>query len=279
MSPVFTIVRLEIAAIGSVTVAVLLSGLGSVTPAGGDTVTVLVSVPVAPAGIVPLNVNVTVPPLPRESPAAAVHTPVSGSYVPRSTLVPAPTRAGVVTSTIPKLVTELGPRFVTTISYVTGDPAVGVALVLCFAAARSAVGTSCVVTVDVSLPGFGSVTPSGGETVEVFTSTPVASGSIEPVMVKVPVPPASRVTRTPASDPVPAAGPLEPGEYVAFQLALTMPAGNASFTRASTTSLGPPFVTTNVYEIAVPGIAVAGPVFSIPRSPTSPTVTVAVAVP
>src|SRR5215470_8325880 len=47
---------------GLVSVALLLPGTGSVTPAGGVTVAVLVSCPVVPAGTVPLTVNVALVP-------------------------------------------------------------------------------------------------------------------------------------------------------------------------------------------------------------------------
>ena len=53
------IVRSACGPTGLVSVAVLLPGTGSVTPAGGVTVALLISVPVVPAGTVPLTVNVT----------------------------------------------------------------------------------------------------------------------------------------------------------------------------------------------------------------------------
>ena len=49
----------------SVSVALLLAGAGSVTPAGAATVAVLINEPVAPAAIVQLAVYVTLPPLGR----------------------------------------------------------------------------------------------------------------------------------------------------------------------------------------------------------------------
>ena len=57
----------------SASVAALLAGLGSNTPAGADTVTVLVRRPVAFGSIVPVSVRVTLWPLARFSP---LHTPV-----------------------------------------------------------------------------------------------------------------------------------------------------------------------------------------------------------
>src|SRR5438094_584566 len=60
----------------SVSVAVLLPGVGSVTPAGGATVTVIVRDPIAAATIVPLSVMLTLCPLARLSP---LHTLVAAS--------------------------------------------------------------------------------------------------------------------------------------------------------------------------------------------------------
>ena len=53
-----------------------LPGMGSVVPAGGATVTVLVSVPVAFGSIVPVSVMVTLWPLARLSP---LQSPLPGS--------------------------------------------------------------------------------------------------------------------------------------------------------------------------------------------------------
>ena len=57
-------------------VALLLLGLLSVTPAGGDTVAVLMSKPVAFGSITPLSVMLTLWPLTRLSP---LHTPLTAS--------------------------------------------------------------------------------------------------------------------------------------------------------------------------------------------------------
>jgi len=58
----------------SVSVATLLTGLVSVSPAGGDTVTVLLSVPVASGAVQPLSAMNTLWPLGRLSP---LHSPVA----------------------------------------------------------------------------------------------------------------------------------------------------------------------------------------------------------
>ena len=60
----------------SVSVATLLTGLVSVTPVGANTVTVLVSEPVALGSIVPVSVMLILPPLARLSP---FHTPLATS--------------------------------------------------------------------------------------------------------------------------------------------------------------------------------------------------------
>jgi hypothetical protein len=57
----------------SVSLAVLSAMLGSVTPAGGATVTMLVSEPVAFGSIVPVSVMLTLWPLARLSP---LHSPL-----------------------------------------------------------------------------------------------------------------------------------------------------------------------------------------------------------
>ena len=57
-------------------VAVLLAGSGSVTPAGGVTVAVLVRLPVAAGSMVPVRVMLTDWPAARLSP---LQTPVAGS--------------------------------------------------------------------------------------------------------------------------------------------------------------------------------------------------------
>src|SRR6185295_15429227 len=62
---VLVIARSALAASVSLSVAELLPGVGSVTPAGAVTVDVLLSVPVAAAEIVQLAVYVTLPPLGR----------------------------------------------------------------------------------------------------------------------------------------------------------------------------------------------------------------------
>ena len=115
--PVFVIARSAIGVKVSVSVALLLPGVGSVVPDGTDTVAVLLSVPVADALTVALTVYVAVPlasrftvslmlPLPEAvqlEPADAVHVQVTPVKL-----------AGIVSLTVAP-VTSLGPLFVATI--------------------------------------------------------------------------------------------------------------------------------------------------------------------
>ena len=99
----------------------------------------------------------------------------------------------------------LGPLFVTVIRYETAAPATGAPLVRVFTTARSLTRSISSVTVELSSLGSGSVTPGGGDTVAVFTSSPVAPAGTVPVSVN---------TTTP---PVASAGPVQipvPGSYV-----------------------------------------------------------------
>ena len=66
------------------------------------------------------------------------------------------------------------------------------------------------VSVALLLPGVGSVQPVGAVTVAVLLRLPVAVESINPVTVKVAVPPDSRLTSTFEIFPLPLNGPEEP---------------------------------------------------------------------
>ena len=96
----------------SVSDALLLPGVGSVTPAGAVTVAVLLSEPVAPAAIVQLAVYVTLPPLGRLTKLLMLPEP-DAVHVP----LPAPTHvheqvkdAGNVSATV-EPGALLGPGF------------------------------------------------------------------------------------------------------------------------------------------------------------------------
>jgi hypothetical protein len=70
--------------------------------------------------------------------------------------------------------TLLGPRFVTTMVYVTDVPGIALAVPSVFVMRRSACGASASVSVAELLPVFGSVVPAGAVTVAVSTKEPVA---------------------------------------------------------------------------------------------------------
>src|SRR5262249_52205419 len=88
-----------------------------------------------------------------------------------------PVTGGSVTTT---LVAVEGPWFVTTSVYITSWPGAAVAGgagdVRVLMSVTSADGVIVVVSVEVLLPGFGSVVPAGGVAVAVFVSVPVAAG-------------------------------------------------------------------------------------------------------
>src|SRR5262249_5351644 len=113
----------------------------------------------------------------------------------------------------------------------------------------SADGVIGVVSVDVLLPGSGSVVPAGGVTVAVFVSVPVAAGLTVAVTVKVTAPPTGRFTVV-AMSPAPPAVPQVAVPAVVAQVHITFwrnaGPGNVSMTVAPTTLVGPRFETTIV---------------------------------
>ena len=101
----------------SVSVALLLPGTGSRTPAGGVTLAVFASVPVAPGTIVPVSVKVAVPPTSRSTVAAMLPLPEAGQAEPAEAVqvqVAPVTVAGSVSATA-AAVTAAGPAFDATI--------------------------------------------------------------------------------------------------------------------------------------------------------------------
>src|SRR5438552_360628 len=66
----------------SVSVALLLAGVGSVTPAGAAMVAVLLMVPLAAPAMVALTVKVALPPLSRLTDAAMLPLPLAGQLDP-----------------------------------------------------------------------------------------------------------------------------------------------------------------------------------------------------
>src|SRR6267378_1611121 len=118
---VFVIARSAWGVSVSVSVAELLPGTGSATPAGSVTVAVLLSLPVAEALIVPVSVYVTAAPTGRFTTSlmlpdpAAVHVPPPlPTHVQVAPLI-GPGRASVTIAPF----AAFGPRFDATIVYVT----------------------------------------------------------------------------------------------------------------------------------------------------------------
>ena len=116
--PVFS-VRMSARGVSvSASVALLLPGVGSVTPPGGATVAVLLKVPLALASIIALTVNVTLAPAGRFTFALMSPLPPTGQVPP-----PAPTQvqlddviyAGNVSATVAPT-TLLGPGLLATIT-------------------------------------------------------------------------------------------------------------------------------------------------------------------
>ena len=98
-------------------VAELLPGVGSVTPAGAAIVAVLTRLPVADALIVPVTVNVTEPPTGRLTVALMLPLPLAGQVAPPVAVQVqvTPVRAAGIVSVTVAAVTADGPVLVATI--------------------------------------------------------------------------------------------------------------------------------------------------------------------
>src|SRR5450432_1679568 len=113
--------------------------------------------------------------------------------------------------------------------------------------ARSDTGAGVSVSVDVLLPGVGSLVPVGGVTVAVLTRFVVADASAVPVTVKTTELPAPAATSTVAARLLPE--PLAPALMLTLPVVLDVQvtpvrvAGMVSATVAPVTSLGPRLVT------------------------------------
>src|SRR5689334_2585666 len=108
---------------------------------------------------------------------------------------------------------------------------------------RSACGFGVSVSVAVLLPGVGSESPAGTDTVAVLTRLPEAPAEILQTAVKVAVLPTGRLTVA-LILPTPPAGPVAPPAYTAVHVTEVMKAGKLSITVAPTLALGPLFVAT-----------------------------------
>ena len=98
-------------------VAELLAGVGSVTPPGAAIAAVLTRFPVAEALIVPVTVNVAVPPTGRSTEALMLPLPLAGQVAPplaEQVQVTPESAAGIVSVTV-AAVTADGPLLPTTI--------------------------------------------------------------------------------------------------------------------------------------------------------------------
>ena len=98
----------------SVSVAELLPGVGSVTPAGGATVAVLTRLPVADADTVPVTVNVTDAPTGRFTDALMLPLPLAGHVpppLPAHVHVTPLNAAGMVSATVAAVDVPKAPRW------------------------------------------------------------------------------------------------------------------------------------------------------------------------
>jgi hypothetical protein len=165
----------------SVSVALLLPGVGSVTLADVATVAMLVSEPVAAAEMLQLAVYVTFPVFGKLTASLMLPEPDAVQVPPF-----APTHVHVQVSDAGNVSVTfdpgaaLGPLlFVAVIVYVTEPPGVAEVTPSVFVMPRLACGDNVSVSVALLLPVFGSVTPAGAATLAVFASEPVADAEIE----------------------------------------------------------------------------------------------------
>jgi hypothetical protein len=231
----------------SVSVAELLAGVGSVTPAGAAIAAVLTKLPVAEALTVAVTVKVAALPTGRFTVALMLPLPLAGHEPPplaEQVHVAPVSEAGMVSVTV-AAVADDGPAFAATMVYVTDVPGTIDATPSVFVIDRSAVGASVSVSVDVLFAAVGSVTPPGSATLAVFTRDPVALDEMAPVTVKVAVPLVSNVTGA-LIDPEPDAGHEDPAEATQVHVTLLSEAGMVSVTVAAVTVEGPAFEATIV---------------------------------
>src|SRR5436305_1920544 len=142
----------------SVSVAVLLPGVGSVTPAGTATVAVFDNVPDAPAVSVALTVYVIV--LPAGIVTVSLMLPLPLALKPVAPPLAVAVQVCVASaagnvSVMVAPVTLLGPLLVATIVYVVLPPALTEVTPSVLVTERSACGAAVSVSLDVSLTPFG----------------------------------------------------------------------------------------------------------------------------
>jgi hypothetical protein len=231
----------------SVSVAVLLPGVGSVTEAGAEIVAVFARLPVAVAAMVAVIVNVAVPPGARVTDALMLPLPDAGQVEPAEAVhvqVPADSTAGSVSATVAAVAVE-GPAFEATIVYVTVVPGTSVVEPSVLVIDRSAVGTRVSVSVAVLLAAVGSVIPAATAAVAVLANDPVAVAEMVAVNVNVAVPLGSRSTEV-LMLPLPDAGQVEPADAVHVQVAPDNVPGKVSVMVVASAADGPAFEATIV---------------------------------
>jgi hypothetical protein len=247
-----SVLVIETSAVGvsvSMSVAELLAELGSVPPAGADTLAVLVSDPVAVEEMATRTVYVTVAPVamvavleigiePDADPHAA---PAVAAHVHEPDVAPAG-RASVTGA----LTAVDGPALPTTTVYVVLWPGMTAATPSVFVIDRSAVGFNVSVSVAELLAGVGSVTPPGTAIAAVFTRLPVAVATTVAEIVNVADPPTGRSTMVAMLPlPLPAAqDPPPAGTHV--HVTPESDAGMVSVTGAAVTADGPALAATIV---------------------------------
>jgi hypothetical protein len=223
----------------SVSVAVLLPGVGSVTVTDVATVEVFTNEPVAAPEMLQLAVYVTLPVLGRLTVSLilpepdAVHVP---PFAPTHVHVHVSDAGNVSVTFEPGA--ALGPLlFVAVIVYVTEPPGVAVVTPSVFVMARFACGVSVSVSVAVLLAGVGSVTVADAATVAVFTSEPVADGEMLQLAVYVILPVFGKLT---VSLILPEPDAVQVPPFAPTQVHVQVnAAGNASETFEPGAALGP----------------------------------------
>ncbi|XIG26128.1 hypothetical protein PRJ39_07970 [Lysobacter enzymogenes] len=269
----------------TVSVSVTLpGGVGSVVPAGGVTVTVLLTEPLLAVTVattvktsLPPDGSVgTVTPLSKFATVTVGHT--AAPLARQVTLVLFRPAAAGSRTTEPSA--ALGPALLSSIVYVVGSPALTVLTPLLLVSVRSATGVT--VSVSVTLPGgVGSVVPAGGVTVTVLLTEPLLAVTVA-ITVKTSLPPEGSVgTVTPLSKfaTVTVGHTAEP---VARQVTLVLfrPAAAGSRTTEPSAALGPALLSSIVYVVGSPALTVLTPLLLVSvRSATGMTGSVSVTVP
>lgn len=233
----------------SVSLAVLLLLLGSVEPAGAETLAVFVNVPSASSATLAVSANVALPPDARFTVVLMLPVPLVAPQLDplevKHVQLALVNFAGRV-STTGTPVAALGPALVTSIVYVTMLPAVTVVTLFDLVMDKSEVGVSVSVSLAELFAGLLSVEPAGAATVAVLVKVPVAVLATVALMVNVAVPLGSKLTFVAILTVPLADAQLEPDEALQVHEPITRLVGMMSITSAPTTALGPALLTTTV---------------------------------